>query len=34
MIKVIVTPVGATSEDEDILFAFPFPNSHEGIVYE
>lgn len=34
MIKVIVTPVGAVSKEEDIIFAFPLPNSHEAIVYE
>jgi hypothetical protein len=34
MIKIIVTPIGTKSDDENIIFAFPLPNSHEAIVYE
>jgi hypothetical protein len=34
MVKIIVTPIGAKSDDENIIFAFPLPNSHEAIVYE
>lgn len=34
MIKVIVTPIDARDDEKDIIFAFPFPNSHQAIVYE